>query len=136
METATTPEKVDPAPVLCVDMDGTLLRTDTLYESLLVLLKRKPLQCLRTPFWLLGGKAHFKAQLASTIHLSPRSLPETEDLLAWLKEQRAAGRKLVLATAANRQVAEGVARHLGIFGDVIASDASRNLSGASKSAKF
>ncbi|UCE88811.1 MAG: UbiA family prenyltransferase [Pseudomonadota bacterium] len=121
-------------PVLCVDMDGTLLRTDTLYESVLVLLKRYPLQCLRAPFWLLGGKAHFKAQVARHVHLSPRCLPFNEELLAYLKEQKEEGRTLVLATAANRRVAEAVAGSVGIFDEVIASDAERNLSGPNKAA--
>lgn len=132
MVKAMTSERSDTAPVLCVDMDGTLLRTDTLYESLLVLLKRHPLQCLQAPFWLLGGKAHFKDQVAQRVKLAPRVLPCNEEFVAYLKDQKAAGRKLVLATAANRRVAEKVAAHLGIFDEVIASDAETNLSGESK----
>jgi 4-hydroxybenzoate polyprenyltransferase len=52
--------------------------------------------------------------------------------LAHLQQEKSAGRQLVLATASDRAVAERVARHLGIFSDVVASDGVRNLSGARK----
>jgi len=50
--------------LLCVDLDGTLLATDVLWELFLILLKTKPLRFLLVPFWLLKGKAFLKRQLA------------------------------------------------------------------------
>ena len=47
---------------LCVDLDGTLIRTDLLWESLLALLKQRPLSIFQLPFWLLKGRAYFKHQ--------------------------------------------------------------------------
>lgn len=113
-------------------MDGTLFATDALWESLLILVKTKPLSLLSLPFWLLKGKAYFKRQLALRVKLNPASLPYRENVLAFLKKEREAGRSIVLATAADEQVAQGVAAHLGLFAEVLASNGDLNLSGHRK----
>jgi 4-hydroxybenzoate polyprenyltransferase/phosphoserine phosphatase len=121
------------APVpLCVDLDGTLIRSDLLLESLFGLLKRNLLYLLLLPFWLLRGKAAFKGRIAARVELAVDLLPYNEPLLAWLREQRAAGRPLLLATASNVRYAEHVALHLGLFEGVLASDGETNLSGRRK----
>ena len=131
-----------PSPVptpglpLCVDLDGTLVRSDLLIESLFALLKRNLFYLLLLPWWLLGGKARFKAEIAARVELEPGLLPYREDLLAYLRQQRAAGRRLVLATASHIRSAEAVALHLGLFDGVLASDARRNLSGTLKLARL
>ncbi|MBZ4416113.1 UbiA family prenyltransferase [Myxococcus sp. RHSTA-1-4] len=134
------PEKplpADPPDVpLAVDLDGTLVRTDTLHESLLVLFKQAPWLLLLVPLWVLKGKAFFKAEVARRAALDASLLPYNEELLAWLKEEKARGRRLVLATAADRRIADGVAAHLGLFSDVFASDGTVNLSGARKLARL
>jgi hypothetical protein len=114
-------------------MDGTLLATDALWESLLLLIKTQPRRVLALPFWLLKGKAYFKRQLAQCVRLNPASLPYRENVLAFLKKEYAAGREIVLATASDKLVAENVANHLGIFSEVLASEGKTNLSGARKS---
>jgi 4-hydroxybenzoate polyprenyltransferase len=113
-------------------MDGTLIATDALWESLLILFKTKPLSVLLLPFWLLKGKAYCKRQLALRAKPNPVSLPYRENVLALLKKERAAGREIVLATAADEYVAQGVADHLGIFAEVFASNGETNLSGGRK----
>jgi len=117
---------------LGVDLDGTLLATDALWESLLIFIKTKPHCVLSLPFWLFKGKAYFKRQLALHVKLNPASLPYRENVLAFLKKERAAGRGIILATAADDYVARSVADHLGIFTEVFASDGETNLSGAQK----
>jgi len=112
---------------LCVDLDGTLTRSDTLFESLLLVLKQAPLALLQLPLWLLRGRAYLKQRLAALAGLDAAALPYHEEFLAWLREQRRQGRELVLCTAADRQIAETVARHTGIFADVIASNGTDNL---------
>ena len=72
---------------LCVALDGTLVRTDLLLESFLLLIKRNPLYLLLVPLWLLRGKAALKAQIAARVDLNPASLPYNRELLAWLKSQ-------------------------------------------------
>ncbi len=117
---------------LVVDLDGTLLRTDTLHESAIRLLRDSPLDVLRIPMWLGRGKAVLKRNIASRVGLDPTALPYRDDLLQWLQEQRAAGRRLVLCTASDQSIASAVATHLGIFDEVIASDGVSNLAGSRK----
>jgi len=54
---------------LCADLDGTLVKTDILVESLLALLKSNPFYILLIPLWLLKGRAYLKQQIASHLHL-------------------------------------------------------------------
>ena len=115
---------------LCVDLDGTLIRTDSLVESALELVRQRPLSALLAPFWLLKGKAGFKAEIASRITLSPETLPYRESLVKWLQEQ-ARVRKVYLTTAAHSSIADAVASYLGCFADVIATR-SVNLSAHNK----
>jgi 4-hydroxybenzoate polyprenyltransferase len=115
---------------ICVDLDGTLVRTDTLVEGLLTLgLGRRFLQAV---LLLFGRRAAFKAFVARNADIDPALLPYNEELLLWLREQKALGRRLVLATAADVRIARAVAGHLGLFDDVIASDGVENNKGAVK----
>jgi 4-hydroxybenzoate polyprenyltransferase/phosphoserine phosphatase len=119
------------AAPLCVDLDGTLIRTDTLIESLFAL----------GPSWqvvkglvrlVAAGKAAFKRCIMERAALDPAVLPYNEELIAYLRQQKAAGRRLVLATAADSSVARKIADHLQLFDEVIASNGVDNLKGAAK----
>lgn len=123
------PGAADALP-LCVDLDGTLVRTDTLVEGLIALVGTLRLGALAAA--LASGRAGLKAQVAAMAPPDPALLPYNETLLGWLREQKAAGRRIVLATAANEAVAARVAAHLGLFDEVIASSATRNLKGRHK----
>ncbi len=112
---------------LCVDLDGTLVTTDTLWESVMVLMRERPWTILATPLWLLTGRAGFKRRVTRNARLNPASLPYRKELIAALRESREVGRRLVLATAADRRIAEDVASHLGLFDEVHASDGELNL---------
>lgn len=120
------------ARALCVDLDGTLLNSDILYESLLALLARNPLYVFMLPLWLLRGKAALKRELASRVQLDVETLPYNAQMLELLSttEQR----PRVLCTASDVLLVEPIAKHLGMFEQVIASDGKRNLSGRAKAA--
>lgn len=120
-----------PVP-LCVDLDGTLVRTDTLHESVLRLLKNRPWLVLAFPLWLARGKAHFKTQVACRTTLDTGHLPYRPEVVDFLRQARSRGQPLVLTTAAHRSVARSVADDLGIFDDVLASTEERNLKGPEK----
>ncbi|HEU5452631.1 MAG TPA: UbiA family prenyltransferase [Terriglobales bacterium] len=117
---------------LYVDLDGTLLASDALWELLLALLKAHPFLVLWLPIWLLRGKAHLKQQLAAHATLNAALLPYRAPVLEFLQQERRRGREVVLATASDRVVAEAVAHHLGLFSAVLASDGRVNLSGPAK----
>jgi 4-hydroxybenzoate polyprenyltransferase len=117
---------------LAVDLDGTLIKSDCFLESLLGLLKVNFLWLFVVPGWLARGKAYLKQQIAERVTLNPKLLPYQTDFLEFLKEERAKGRELVLATAAYRNHAESIADYLGIFDKVIATEYPENLSGERK----
>ncbi|MGA9779673.1 MAG: apolipoprotein N-acyltransferase [Limisphaerales bacterium] len=117
---------------LCVDLDGTLIKTDLLWESLARLLRRNPLWLFPVLLWWLRGRAFLKHQLTRHVAIDPATLPYKESLLAFLREQKSAGRKLVLVTASDRDMALPVAGHVGLFDEVLASDGRTNLRGANK----
>jgi len=122
------------SPVLCVDLDGTLIRGNLLWECVLVLLKTRPATLLLLPFWLLAGRASFKRQLAARVHLNPALLPYRQQVLDLLQQEKATGRRIVLATAADRAHAENISSYLGLFDEVHASNGQLNLKGANKAA--
>ena len=129
----TLSERANPlAEVLFVDLDGCLVSTDLLWELLFALLRRRPWCILLVPIWLLRGRAALKAEVARRADLSPDELPYNATLLELLRTRRAAGARLVLATASPRAWAEAVATHLGLFDEVLASDPTRNLKGRKK----
>ena len=123
---------VDIGVPLCVDLDGSLIKSDSLVEGLVLALRKKPLSCLRACLSLGAGRARFKRRIAELADIDPRLLPYRADLLALLSAEALAGRSLILATAADEIVALGIAAHLGIFDRVIASDGVVNRKGNEK----
>lgn len=118
---------------LCIDLDGTLVSTDTLQEALLIAVKRKPALLFRLPFWLARGKAGFKRRLTAEAALDCSLLPYRPDFLEWLREQKSEGRRLYLVTASDQSVADAVSSHLNpLFDESWGSDGTRNLSGCRK----
>jgi 4-hydroxybenzoate polyprenyltransferase/phosphoserine phosphatase len=119
-------------PPLVVDLDGTLVETDLLLESLLALLKQNPSCLFRLPGWLLKGKAYFKHEVARQVALDVEVLPYRSEVIEYLKGQRSQGRTIVLATGSDARYAQQVADHLQLFDSIFASDGNTNLSGESK----
>lgn len=119
---------------LCVDLDGTLVRTDTLLELFVRALFHKPGGLLTALLQLRRGKAPFKKALTDLIDIDPGVLPYNSEFLDHLRSQHSQGRTLVLATASNESLARKIADHVGIFDDVIASSEQTNLRGSEKAA--
>jgi 4-hydroxybenzoate polyprenyltransferase len=119
---ATLTRTADTCP-LYVDLDGTLTPSDTLYESVMLFIRRNPLNLLRLLGWLLLGKAGFKLQLANAVRPDPTRLPYHERFVQYLREERARGRSLVLASAADARIVREVAAHLKLFDDTLGTNA-------------
>ncbi|MGH9608025.1 MAG: UbiA family prenyltransferase [Terracidiphilus sp.] len=117
---------------LCVDLDGTLVKSDTLIDSLLVLLRTHPGRAPALPLMILRGKAAFKAYVTSSISLDVEHLPYNRKLLQFLSQERGRGRAICLATGADRRLAQRVADHLGIFSCVLGSDGATNFTSSRK----
>jgi 4-hydroxybenzoate polyprenyltransferase len=118
---------VSARPPLAVDLDGTLIRCDLFTEAMIRLGFERPWLLPRLVAWLMRGRAHAKARLAEMFPPQPEALPYDDRLVAWLREERAGGRTIVLATASDRRAAEAVAAHLNCFDAVFASDGETNL---------
>ncbi|MCF7818296.1 MAG: UbiA family prenyltransferase, partial [Kiritimatiellales bacterium] len=112
---------------LCVDLDGTLVKLDTLHQALFLLLRRSPASILRIPGWIAKGKAHLKDQVMQRVALDATVLPYHKEFLAYLRQEHEAGRQLVLATASNYRTANAVADHLGLFSETLSSNEATNL---------
>ena len=123
-------------PALCVDLDGTLVKSDTLVDSALALARHKPIALLQLPGWLAQGKAALKNHLTAAIQLDVTHLPYNRELLQFLEQEKATGRPIYLATAADSVLAHRIADHLGLFTGVLASDGTVNLAGKNKLAAF
>jgi len=119
---------------LAVDLDGTLIATDLLWEGLFTLLKKNPLYLLLLPLWLTGGPARLKQEIARRVDIDPASLPYRQDLLDRLRAEHREGRKILLATGTPRKFAEAIAAHLGIFDRVLATDGPHNMTSGRKRA--
>lgn len=117
---------------LCVDLDGTLIHSDLLLETVLLLIKRNLCYVFFLPVWLLRGKAALKAEIAKRVDFNPVVLPYNREFVDWLQTQRNSGRQLWLCTASNHRLANAVADHLGFFSGVFASSDNSNLSGRNK----
>lgn len=130
-ETADHPD-ADAVP-LCVDLDGTFIRSDLLIEGVLRLLRHRPLAAWRLPLWYAKGKARLKGELARALEPPTTPPPINREILSWLEEERSKGRRILLVTASHEE-ALGPIRHLFPFDEVVASDDTRNLKGATKAA--
>lgn len=116
---------------LYVDMDGTLLRGDSLHEGLARIIG-EPGAWLSCPWALVrGGKAGFKREVGKCANISTDELPYREDFVDWLRREKAKNRKIYLATGADATLAGKVADYLGLDG-VMASDGMTNLTGSAK----
>ena len=120
--------------VLCVDLDGTLLKTDTLYECMVQALKARPSTLFRLPVWLAQGRCRLKEALTVAANgkvdlpACPRR-PEVERLIA---EAHVAGKRVELITAADQALVADLQGFGQIFHEVIGSSDGLNLKGEAK----
>ncbi|MEO0474452.1 MAG: UbiA family prenyltransferase [Planctomycetota bacterium] len=117
---------------LIVDLDGTLVATDTLHELLLELAGRQPHLLPKAVLALSRGRAGFKTAVSKLAQLDPEALPYRGEVLGVINEARQQGRPVVLASASHARTVNAVAEHLGLFDAVIATDDGSNRKGAHK----
>jgi len=117
---------------LAVDLDGTLIATDLLWEGLFLLLRKNPLFLFLVPVWLMSGPARLKQEIAARIDIDPAALPYRAALVERLNAERKAGRRIILATGTPRKFADAIASHLGLFDAVYATDGHENLTSQRK----
>jgi len=117
---------------LAVDLDGTLLRIDSLSEMFVVNLLRQPLATLMALVALARGRAAFKKRMTEINTGDITRFPVHEEFIAYLHEQKAGGRPLFLITAADQEMANTIAHQLDIFSGTAGSTNGYNLKGTKK----
>lgn len=125
---ATTEKATVP---LCVDLDGTLLKTDMMWESIVRLLRRNPLYLFLLPVWWVNGRAYLKEQIASRVEVEVSHLPFCEEFVEYLRSEKVK-RPVLLVTASDQRIADKIAARSDLFSGVMASDGQTNLRGAAK----
>jgi 4-hydroxybenzoate polyprenyltransferase/phosphoserine phosphatase len=121
---------------LVVDLDGTLVLSDTFAESIIQVLRSNPANIFKLLLWILRPRAACKNALAKHSELAVERLPYREALLNYLAEEKGRGRKILLATASHKMTAERVAIHLGLFDQVVATEGATNIKGHAKLQKL
>lgn len=119
---------------LCVDCDGTLIRSDLLHESLLRVLLTRPWLLWKLVPWLLRGRAYVKSQLARMAQVDCGLLPFRNDVMQMIQKHKSNGGVAFLVTASHESLARRVAIACGCFEEVFASNETVNLKGAKKAA--
>lgn len=117
---------------LVVDLDGTLIASDLLWEGLFILLRKQPVALLLLPFWLLKGPAALKREIAKRISIDPAALPYRPEVLALIEEAKLLGRPVVLATGSPTKFADAIGSHLGLFDVVLSTGEGANFTSRNK----
>lgn len=112
---------------LVIDLDGTLIRTDSFLEALILVLRRNPLNLFRLPAWILRGKAYTKSRVVAIARPDVALLPYRQEVLDLISKAKQEGRHVVLASGSDSRVVEAVAGHLKLFDDVIGTSGDRNM---------
>lgn len=118
--------------VLVVDLDGSLINSDMLYETFWSAVAKNWLCIFGAMLSLFNGKAALKCYLSRHANVDVSSLPYNQEVIAYVRRHRAQGGRCVLATASNQAVALEIAQFLQIFDEVYGSSGSYNLRGSSK----
>lgn len=118
-------------PIL-VDLDGTLILTDSLHEMLTILIKSQPYALFKLIKIYFYGKARFKQYVFEQVDYDAKRVPYRDELVEYIKREKQNGRKIYLATAAYKGVAEKTADFLQCFDGILATDSDINLKGINK----
>ena len=122
----------DNQPVLIVDLDNTLLRTDLLFETFWSTVASNWHLFFLCLLNLFKGRAFFKQFLASSSSIDFSVLPYDKMIIQKVRKWSENGGRTLLVTASDVSLANKVQDHLKIFDEVYGSDGKINLKGKAK----
>ena len=132
-ETPETPLiSIERSVPLVVDLDGTLLLTDTLHESFAAVAFSSLGSGLVGSLKRMHNRAAVKRFLSTQTPINVAFLPIRENLVELIRAERDGGREIHLVTAADQSIADRVSAEFGLFTSAAGSDGAHNLKGASK----
>ncbi|ALG91805.1 prenyltransferase [Actibacterium sp. EMB200-NS6] len=120
--------------LLVVDLDGTLIRSDMLYETFWSAFASDWTVPFSAAASLLKGRAALKQKMSDLAKVDVTALPYDDAVIDRIRRWREGGGRTVLVTASNQDIAQQIAAHLGLFDEVHGSDNTRNLKGRHKAA--
>ena len=101
----------DQPRTLVVDLDGTLIRSDLLFESFIATFRRSLVALFRACLSLFSGRAAFKAQLSVGLDVQDFNLQFNQPVLDLIESHRRSGGKVALVTASRKRSAKPKIRH-------------------------
>ena len=116
---------------LFVDLDGTFIKSDTLYESFLIAIKQNPFIIFKIFLWFAKGKMHLKSMLSQYVQLPVNSLPLNQEFYSFLQGEKRK-REIILATASPKKYASEFVTNYDIFSSFISTTENVNLKGKKK----
>lgn len=117
---------------LAVDIDGTFLKTDMLFESFWLAMGKAPLRTLKTVFRHFGNRARLKREITEIADVRVDLLPVNPDIEQMVRDAQASGHDVIFASASDTELVERLADHHGVEGAHLASDGTTNLKGSAK----
>lgn len=126
----------DSSEIICVDLDGTLIRSDLSWDSAKEFVKRNFFNVFKLVFWYFQGIPYLKYRVAKEIEINLSALPYNSEFLSYLFQKKSEGSKIYLATGSTEKYAKQIANYLRIFDGVFASDLKTNLVGKNKAQKL
>lgn len=118
------------------DLDGTLVSCDTLADSMVALVARRPWMIFPVAFWMLHGRAELKARIAAARPYHADKSAFRQEVVDVLTQAKTSNHTVVLATASHQTTADAIADSLTFFDAVLASDGKVNLKGRLKAARI
>lgn len=119
-------------PALVVDLDGTLIKSDILIETLIKYLKIRFLNIFRFVFFVFKGKSVVKHEISKVVDIDVSLLPYNKEVVDFIRNEKNNGRTIVLATATNVKYARQISDYVDLFDEVISSDYFTNLASTKK----
>ena len=119
-----------------VDLDGTLIKTDILYESFWCSLSRDWRIVFLIFYWLLLGIPRLKFELYRRSRLDVKVLPYNKHVIDRIRKYKSTGREIILLSASTHAAVEDVAKFLGLFDVYQGTAPGDNLKGKAKLRKL
>jgi 4-hydroxybenzoate polyprenyltransferase len=123
--------KEDEVP-LVVDIDGTIIDTDLLFEALILMIRKNPLYIFKCLLWVFKGTAYLKSKIFSVVELDYRLLPYNTDVMNFIRKEFAMGRKIILASASPIAAVVGISKNHPVFSELFGTENNINLKGKNK----
>lgn len=124
------------AKPLVLDVDGTYLKTDMLFEAFWAGLGTDPGRTLMAGLKYFRSPEKLKRALTEIVTLRYDLLPEREEIATLARESAEAGRPVVLASASDIRQVEALAEAKGLKAETMGSDGETNLKGRRKAARL